>query len=220
MLKDVLVKIKSTLYGDLNYSVYEPEKIDDPFVDKIDWNPVRLGSANFRTHKLYKVDEINQVYKPTIIMRLFVTVFIIIGLFLVVNYFVNNNHQISVLIGGVIFIAIDLILIWQTQSKEGFDGLNKLFYQGFGKNNKKIGFSDIHAVQLLTKMGKISGDSEGYSSDRYFRAYELNLVLNDTKRVYVMGYVDLMQAITDAEKISMLVGAPLWKAIGENDGDN
>jgi hypothetical protein len=65
---------------------------------------------------------------------------------------------------------------------------------------------------LLTKIGKVSSVSDG-DNDHYFYAYELNLVLHDGSRKYVMTYINAEQVQEDADEISKLINIPVWNSI-------
>ncbi len=216
-------KLKSLLPGLPELTPVDPEKFNDPLASQTSWQCLKSGSANFTTHKLFITPENNLVYRSTALLKAFGIPFIIVGLALLYVYYAAIIPYRIMMVMGPILTAAGIVLLVQSIIPIGFDYYRRLFYSGFRKNgftdniqNKHYtSFNHIHAVQILTKVGKVSSSSENYHEDRYFYAYELNLVLHDGGRKYVMTYINAEQALADADEISKLIKIPVWNAIIE-----
>ena len=66
--------------------------------------------------------------------------------------------------------------------------------------------SEIHALQLLSK--------DRSDAEHSYHSYELNLVLEDGKRINVVDHGDETQIRTDAQALSRFLGKPVWDGIG------
>jgi hypothetical protein len=64
---------------------------------------------------------------------------------------------------------------------------------------------DIHAIQLLSEYVRRSKSS--------YYSYELNLVLNDGKRLIVVDHGNLTRLQEDAKKLLEFLGKPVWDEI-------
>ncbi|MFB3118125.1 MAG: hypothetical protein ACE1ZP_05110 [Myxococcota bacterium] len=64
--------------------------------------------------------------------------------------------------------------------------------------------SSIHALQLLSEF--VSGSKNSYYS------YELNLVLNDGRRINVVDHGNLKRLRGDAKTLSQFLDKPVWDA--------
>lgn len=221
MIRDLIKAIKSLLHRMPETRIVHPEKFNDPIASRCGWECLKTGSANFVTHKLVKSPENNLVYRSTLSLKIFSIAFIIVGLALMTLYFCGvNEHWIMLVIGPIVVLA-GIVVAVQNMIPIGFDSRKRVYYRGWKQKNHKeipgpksgVFFRQIHAIQLLTKIGKVSSSSENFHSDSYFYAYELNLILHDAGRKYVMSYINKDQALTDANKISELVEAPVWKTI-------
>lgn len=130
-----------------------------------------------------------------------------------------TRHFIFLVLGPVLALA-GIIIVIQNMIPIGFDSRNSVFYRGWKQKNGKsktgpengVPFGQVHAIQLLKKIGKVSSSSENFHEDSHFYAYELNLILHDGSRIYVMSYIYMNQALIDANEISKLVGIPVWNA--------
>lgn len=76
-----------------------------------------------------------------------------------------------------------------------------------GKKPRVVAISDVHAIQLIRE--RCSGDDSSYWS------YELNMVLQDGRRVNVVDHGNLKRIKADARNLAAFLGVPLWDAASE-----
>lgn len=207
MIKKLIGIIKSKLPKLPEIPRVNPEKFNDELAFATSWKYLKYNSSNFTTHRLIETND-KLVYKSTKLLKFFGYPFIVAGVALLIAYFSALIETMIALVAGSLFLIAGVIVIFQSLIPIGFDSEKRLFYSSFSNKNI-VTFSQIHAIQVLTKIGSVSGGSD-YSNDRYFYAYELNLVLHDSSRRHVMTYISLEQVLIDAEKIANFIRIPLW----------
>lgn len=203
------------------YPTVHPERYNDPVAMNCSWRCLKSGSANFTTHRLFRTADHDLVYRSTILSKIIGIFFIIVGTAMLVAYFAVIIKHWTMPVFGLIFVISGTVIFVQSIIPIGFDSRKGLFYRGWRQkgctkmSNQKycVSFNQIHAIQLLKKIGRVSSSSENFHEDRYFYAYELNLVLHNGARKYIMTYINLEQALADAEQISQLVGVPVWNGM-------
>lgn len=174
----------------------EPAGFGDPIAAKTQWTPLVPGGANFATHTLVLHEGSRVELKPSIALKLFGGVFLVVGLgctlggLLVPQWFM--------ILFGLPFAAVGLYVLKPRTIL--FDGGARLFTGPKGQ----VPFSAIHAIQII-KERVTSSDSDYWS-------YELNLVLSSGERINVVDHGSLGRVRADAQTISALLGCKLWDA--------
>ncbi|WP_250656959.1 hypothetical protein [Alkalimarinus coralli] len=74
------------------------------------------------------------------------------------------------------------------------------------KQKDAVRLADIQALQLLSERCTSSGNG----SRRSYYSYELNLILNDGKRINVMDHGNKAALVEDAKVISIFLDVPVW----------
>ena len=114
----------------------------------------------------------------------------------------------------VIFMVAGVFMLRAFSKPIVFDKSRGFFWKGFKEpvlahderqKNKVIPFREIHALQIIKE--RISSKNGSYYS------YELNLVLQDSKRVNVIDHGNLKKIREDAQKLSIFLGVPAWDVI-------
>lgn len=217
MIKNLMDIIKSKLPKFPRVPKVNPEKFNDQLAFIISWKCLKSNSSNFTTHKLIDTKD-KLVYKSTKLLKFFGWPFIVVGVALLVAYFAALIERRILLVVGPLFIIAGVMVIYQSIIPIGFDSEKRLFYSGW-RNKHCVTFSQIHAIQVLTKIGSVSSGSDSFR-DHYFYAYELNLVLHDSSRRYVMTYICLEQVLEDAEKIANCIRVPVWNGTSYKISEN
>ncbi len=206
---DLLKNIKNSPFGGPRIQEIDSSQFNDPVARKCSWEPLKSASANFNTHKLYKVGDKALAYKPTPLTLIMGIAFVVIGVGVLVFYSLGVIEHWIALVVGFIFSCAGVILYIQGTTPITFDMQSKTFCRG--RSQKQCtSFDQIHGIQILTKIGKISSNSDNIQRDSYFYAYEMNLVLHDGTRIYVMAYTDRDKAINDAGLIADITNVPIW----------
>jgi len=217
MLKDVFKNMKSAAS---DYNPVDPARFADPVATMASWKPAKSGSANFSTHRLVRLDEKTLEYRPTVVARAFGPVFCVAGIGIAALFWVLPQASPVVIPVGLAFFLVGGLIFLQATSPIRFDQVQGLFLKGRsragdagrpGEMKNACRLSDIHALQLLRKIGRTPGDE--HQASREFYAYELNLILQDSRRIHVMNYVDERKFREDVQLISRMLDVPVWDTV-------
>ena len=219
MLKELVEKIKKLSRERVPF---DSSKFNDPIESQTDWSPLKSGGANFKTHNLVQINSNRIVYKSSIGAKLFYSVFIFVGLALIIGFSLAKNWNDSldfsfdsifpILFGSVFAIIGTLLLLYGTKPIV-FEKGSGYYWKG-RKNPESVynihevknftKLKDIHALQIIAEY--IRGNKTSYYS------YELNLVLNDGSRLNVVDHGNLKKIRQDAQKLSLFLRKPAWDA--------
>jgi hypothetical protein len=220
MLKKLLLKLGAL---STDGHAVDPSQFADPVAHRTAWGPAKGGGASFCTHKLSQVDPYRAEFRATLGARAFYLFFVVLGVVAMVAFLAATPSKggatssftvvFPVLIGLVFAIAGGAMFYFGT-APIVFDKVGGCFWKGRKDPNKTInmtgqdGFTpleQIHSLQLISEYCR-GKDSSYYS-------YELNLVLEDGKRVNVIDHGNLDQIRKDARTLSGFLQKPLWDAV-------
>jgi hypothetical protein len=218
MLRDILRRL--SLIGPAKQPV-DPAKFNDPLALTIEWTPASRGGTNFRTHKLVEIDFSRVEFKAAAAARVFYSFFSVLGIGVAALFFIKFNsaghlptEQLMPVLFGAVFVVAGVLMFYFGTSPIVFDKGVGYFWKGRktpqespepGTIKKVALLEDIHAIQLVAEYVR-TGKSSYYS-------YEINLVLNDGKRITVIDHGNLKRIREDAGKLSQFLGVPVWDAI-------
>jgi hypothetical protein len=218
MLKDLLRKLQ--LIGARTAPI-DLAKFGDPLALTIEWTPATKGGTSYQTHKLVEIDFSRVEFKAATAAKLFYSFFCGMGLFVGIGFSLQNNivedfsvQTIAPALFSLIFVVVGGLLYYFGTAPIVFDKGVGYFWKGrkspqdspeAGSIKKLALLEDIHAIQLLAEFVR-TGKSAYYS-------YELNLVLNDGKRLTVIDHGNLKRLREDAQKLALFLGKPVWDAI-------
>ena len=209
MLGDLLKKIKNSPFGGPRIQEIDSSQFNDPVAQKCSWEPLKSATANFNTHKLQKVGDKALTYKPTPMMLIMGIAFVAVGVGVLAAYAFGAIAHWMALVMALLFSCAGVIIFLQGTTPMTFDIKSKTFCRG--RSQKQCtSFDRIHGIQILVKIGKVNNNSDNIQRVSYFYAYEINLVLHDGNRVYVMAYTNKDKALNDAGLIADLVHVPIW----------
>ena len=72
-------------------------------------------------------------------------------------------------------------------------------------SNKWIKLDDIQALQIIKERIKTKNSS--------YNSYEINLVLQDTRRITVIDHKNYLHIKADAKQIADFIGVPYWDGV-------
>ena len=201
---------------------FDPSGFDDPVALETEWVPAASGGASFRTHRLVQPSSYRIEFAATFGAKAFYLLFFLVGsglLFFFLNPiriaqtgFANQDTLVPILVGAV-FAIVGACLYWFGTVPRVFDQRLAAFWRGrkeptpmdlVARGNPSAPLSSIHALQLLSEY--ISGSKNSYHS------YELNLVLNDGRRINVVDHGNLKRLRSDAKTLSQFLDKPVWDA--------
>ena len=218
MLKDMLRKL-SLIGGRIQ--PLDPAKFGDPLAVTIEWTPASRGGTNFRTHKLIEEESSRVEFKAAIGAKIFYAIFLLVGIGLATAMSLEPNtfkdisaESLVPFLMGLLFAMIGGLMFYFGTTPVVFDKQVGYFWKGrkspqdvYDKSEikKLAALGDIHAIQLVSEY--VRGSKSSYYS------YEINLVLNDGKRITVVDHGNLRRIRDDAGKLSQFLGKPVWDAI-------
>ncbi len=201
---------------------FDPSRFGDPLASQIDWTPAKRGGTNFRMHKLISVGPNRVEFRASIGAKLFSLLFFFLGLGVFVALsassfsgatatFFDAGFLVPLLI-SLVFIVLGGYLFYSGTKPIVFEKARGVFWKGRkgpdeaidSRNGSFVRLDHVHAVQLIAEYVS-SGKNSFYS-------YEMNLVLQDGKRVNVVDQGNLNRIREDAKTLSLFLGKPLWDA--------
>ena len=221
MFKKLLQKLQSLAS---HHSTFDPSLLDDPIAMQTDWSPLKGGGANFRTRKLVEASFNRLEFRATVGAKLFCLVFLLLGVGVLIGFsgsklssegFSFDMHTIIPLLVGLTFAVTGSCLLYFGTVPIVFDRQRGFFWKGreapdevFSKRAPKYcaRLHDIHALQLISEYCR--GNKNSYYS------YELNIVLENGKRINVVDHGNQNKLREDTARLSAFLGKPVWDAIG------
>jgi hypothetical protein len=204
--------------------VFDPARFNDPLALQAEWSPLRNGGTNFRTHKLIPLHADRLEFQAATGAKLFCVFFALVGallpcvflalLFLNEEFAVDMGPVIIVpLLMGLIFLSVGVGMYYYGAAPIVFDKFRGCFWKGRKAPNEVLDISalknacrleDIHALQLLSEY--VRGNKSAYYS------YEMNLVLNDGKRLNVVDHGNQAKLREDTQTLATFLNVPVWDA--------
>lgn len=191
---------------------FDPAKSDDPIARKIDWGPLRGGGTNFTTKKLYLVNGNRVEFRGTFFSKLLGGFFFLGGIpFLLFAFRIVPIEEtdpwmsFAFTIAGILFFIVGGFLAKSAFQTIVFDRTTGTFSKGkvvAGNAKNQCQLSEIHALQLVSE--RIRGENNTYTS------YELNLVLQDGRRINVMDHGGRKRFLTDTKQLAEFLNVPIW----------
>lgn len=203
--------------------VFDTSQFNDPLALEVSWEPAQGGGSNFCSHRIKAIGSHRVCFKTSLMGLLFPCIFIVLGTIVPIIFFGSGTGQEDMmfvampLIMGVIFVGVGGYLLWRWTRLRVFDRHLGYYWKGAAtlkphQLNDKVEHCrlfDIHAIQLISERCT-SSSSDGRSSSYY--SYELNLVLNDKRRITVIDHGSLQYIRADAAELQRFLQVPLWDA--------
>lgn len=209
---------------------FDPSELNDPVALKTYWTSVGRSSSRHRTHKLVQINSNRVEFKASLQEKLGSLLFFIIGslvFFLPIYGFIfhvygliSHTSTVFFMMGfGLIFMSVGAYLFYSATKPIVFDKNDGYFWRGrvepknvLMKNSIEDDWAvidKIHALQLINKYISGSTDADGHHSSSYY-SYELNLVLDDGKRLNVLSHGHHNSIIKDTKILSNFLQKPIW----------
>ena len=182
-----------------------------PAPEYISWKPIVKGGSNFRTHKLKQVSHHSYKIVPTLGYYLCILLFILLSGGMLYRAYMEYLDSTSTFwlygILGAIFQVPVLQLIYNALSPFTIDLDEGVFYNGreWDPIHEKMkeaegSVQEIYGIQLVTEL---------VTRKSRYESYELNLVLQDGRRINVMDHGNQEKLYEDAELLSEALKVPI-----------
>ena len=171
----------------------------------LDWSPLVPGGAAFKTHRLVVPAATRIELHPSAQARTLVGLFVtgaLIACGFVAWGIVAEDFAMVVVAGpfALIFGGFSFYLHRLLDNRRYFDAARGQYWRE--PKSELVSLSSIRGLQITPE--EISGGE----SD--FTAYELNLVLDDGRRVNVLDHGNLEQLHDHAQQLAAFLRVPLW----------
>lgn len=201
---------------------FDPASLDDPLAMETAWTPLKKGGTNFRTRKLVFAAPHRIEFRPSVGAYLFGGIFFGIGLGLVIGFptaiFLEAiEFDWGLLIPmfvGATFTVIGAVMLYVFTRPVVLDAQLGYFWrnaeepEGFvirdEEDEKYVAIPRIRAIQIIREY--CSGNKSSYYS------FEINLVLDDGRRVNVIDHGNHQAVRQDADTLAQLLEVPVWDA--------
>jgi len=188
---------------------FDPSCFGDAVAMQTLWVPMSSGGINFDTHEMVIVSSYRIEFKALPILYFSYITGIII--FTLIATILNDKKESLFLLFAVFILAVSFP---RHSARSVFDKRKMLFWKGRSEYDfyidthfKKIArLYDIHAIQLLYKVVE---NEDGTDDDNY----ELNIILNDSRRINIVSYTKKDDIRRDAAFLAEFLRKPLWDAI-------
>jgi hypothetical protein len=206
-----------------NRPKFDPARFNDPLALQTEWIPAKGGGANFCTHKLAQVGMGRVEFHASMGAKLFCLVFLLAGLAIAVGIpaleFSKGALRLGVellfpLLFGLVFAAIGGAMFYFWTKPIVFDRKRGFYWKGRKAPSEMYDraalkdcarLEDIHALQLVSEY--CHGNKSSYYS------YELNLVLNDGRRLNVVDHGSRDKLRADTTTLARFLDKPVWDAL-------
>lgn len=220
MFKKIKAKIESMQPQNVAVDL---SRFNDPLAENVDWNPLKRGGSNFRTHKLKNSnDPIRLAFQATKGALFFSGVFAVAGLIIPIVMISQNLKDVATFSNpenffiaafSLLFVGAGIGMAYYFNRPIVFDKQIGYFWKGrkvpqmYSKQNPKnsVRLDKIHAIQLISE--RVKSDKGSYLS------YELNLILRDGSRINVIDHGSAESVRTDAKHLSSFLGKPVWDTL-------
>ena len=197
-------------------------KIGDPFARRTKWTPLKRGGTNILTHNLFMANPNRMEFKASFTSKLFYLSFLVIGFGVLIGFpyftqssdgFALDSNTIIPVLAAFALIAAGCCLYYFRTTPIVFDKQSGFLWKGRKEpdgiltnynNNQFAKLKTIRALQLISEY--IKSDKKAYYS------YELNIVLQDGKRINIVDHGKKDEIEKDAKTLSNFLGKPVWKS--------
>ncbi|MDX1642367.1 MAG: hypothetical protein R3220_11755, partial [Balneolaceae bacterium] len=168
------------------------------------------------TYLLKKVSDNRIEFKAAPKMYVAFTALIVLGIAAIIKFSAEPSGSMLYYGGlglGLVFVITGVLKMFTYSEPLKFDKVAGYFWRGKKEDpaeaEEKYPLKKIHAIQLIEERLRSSGNS---GSSTYF-SFELNLVLENSKRVNVVDHGTLSRIRKDAVKLGEFLDVPVWDAI-------
>ncbi|MGC9454450.1 MAG: hypothetical protein ACP5HU_06260 [Phycisphaerae bacterium] len=222
MLKSIIQSVKRLMPQPTQV---DPSRFNDPLAERTEWTPLKSGGSNFRTHRLVEPYPGRLEFRISFWAFFFGGIFLLVGVGIMVAGLAAgiaagkigfNLSTFGPVLLGAIFGGVGGLALWTMTKPTVFDTQSGFYWKGrvgpevgYGtdqpKNANYAPLEDIHAIQLISEYCR--SDKNSYYS------YEMNLVLNDGRRLNVIDHGNCDSIRRDAQRLSDFLSRPVWDAI-------
>ncbi|MFO8067108.1 MAG: hypothetical protein R6U11_05970 [Bacteroidales bacterium] len=216
----MLKKLKTLIKTVGSIEPFDATRFNDPLAESIEWIPQKRGGSNFHTHKMVAVDSHRLEFRPTLGAKLFSGLFITVGVGFPILFLTAGSDSpdmesvwgvLGILLFGALFAGVGGWIYYSMAKPRVFDKYTSMYWKGHKKpdyiyrpedEKDATMFSNIYAIQIIREY--VKSDKSSYYS------YELNLVLDDGRRLNVIDHGKKNEILEDARELGEFLDVPVW----------
>jgi hypothetical protein len=202
---------------------------DDPVVQQTEWTSATNHASSSRTHELIETGSRRLEFRSKMRSSVFYTVLVLIGVGVPgITLWAHRTGELpetsrvaKLIVLALAIAVIGAIWVYRLSAPILFDKQIGFFWKGH-RSPRKVSdrrqlkkcakLEDIHALQLLQNFNMMK-DSPSFTS------YELNVVLEDGRRINVTNHGDRAHTVKSAKTLSVFLDRPVWNALGIKEAD-
>lgn len=220
---DKLKNLKEHIAQGKHAMSFDVSRFNDPMAEQIQWTPLQSGGSSFAAQNLTEINPDRFELKPTLQSKLFSFVFMGVGvaipLFFIPDIdFADEDAMLSLgflSIFGLLFAASGFFTLRKFSKPTVFDKSIGKFWKGKNGPDKKPELMNSELVYDLDKVYAIQLLSEYVRSDKKsYYIFELNFVMDDTKRLNILRQGGKAKIRKNADTLSKFLNIPIWDAAG------
>ncbi len=184
----------------------------DSFAASLDWSALMPGGANFRTHRLVQAPRGRYVMRASRALTYFAIALSLPGLHILTFSFLRASlggdiHNMESFLAalpqiqwsGLLFIIGGFLVLHIFGNRSIFDGETG----SATVSGESFGFDQVRGLQVVSEqVYRHRGGS--------YISHELNIVLQDKKRLSIADHGNLDGILRDGDKLAKMMAVPLW----------
>jgi hypothetical protein len=189
--------------------IFNPKNFKDPVAQNTEWTPVfKDSNGNFKVKRIIEEAGGGKLgfQKSTSSKSLYRNC-VFLGLVAFAYMVISNNQVLMLRVFSLLAVVVGLWGMSLQNQPFFFDKASGIFKNG---RKQTVKFDDVYALQLLSREVQVKAPPKGEL--KKIKTYELNLVLNDGKRVNVLAHGGFNEIKEDSDIISRFIDKPLWDA--------
>jgi len=188
--------------------IFNPKNFKDPVAQKTEWTPVfKDTNGNFKVKRISEKDGGRLGFQKSNSSKAMYRNCALMGLAALAYMVITQNAVLILRIISLLAVVVGLWGMYLQSQPFFFDKAAGIFKNG---RKQTVKLDDVYALQLLSREVQVKAPPKGEL--KKIKTYELNLVLNDGKRVNVLAHGGFQEIKEDSDKISGFIDKPLWDA--------
>ncbi len=198
---------------------FDPASLKDHVADSCAWTPMKRGGISIRTHSLVQVNQDQLAFVLSLTASLLFLLLAVLGFSALAYVLLGPNKlkldpgTVNDLVLGAVFFIAGLWLYYKYARPIVLDKKKNLFWSSWSTPaNDKVKLDpacmarldEVHAVQILAERCGEDGQE--------FYSYEINLVLEDGRRVHIIDHGNIDKIEANAKTIGAFLQRPVWNA--------
>lgn len=188
---------------------FSPKVFGDKLAEVVDWNPMHKKGTLKTLRKVKKCGYGKFKYNIKSSTLATISLLIVCGMSLMVlGVFsfltqigdISYNH-IYISLAGMVVVVLNIAYFLKIRRQYMFDKNLGIFK----KAKETIQIKDMHALQIIKKQFS--------AKNAFHTCYELNIIMKDTSRVFIIDYDQIKDAQDDAAKLSNFLNLKIWEKI-------